>query len=155
MTNEQRDLLKVEYSNRFPYDQKVMLLNGYNSIHTIEGLTDKGVYLSGLTELIWFKNTKPILFPIECLTQTITVSSYNNGDSFFPLVEISKHLRDDGKFIHKSGMIFSFGLDGIFNFEDWETLPTWITNLFHKLHINYRLPEEMFVPVTDEFNPYK
>lgn len=117
---------------------------------------------------------KPILHPLSCLTKPITIASYNDGEPFVPIEELLKikhadfyneviGTRYEDIVISKNHSVPAacFGLmatRGItvrtFPPEMPNNTPHYIIEKLNEWHINYRLPDHLFVPVTDEFNPY-
>lgn len=98
-------------------------------------------YFGGeLGELEDVQECRIVLHPINCLTQEITIS----GETFVPM----KKLGDlcVGGFYEVARQIEMVPV------HIW---PNWIIEKLNEWHINYRLPDHLFVPVTSKLNPYK
>ena len=87
----------------------------------------------------------PILRPLFDLTKPIT----HNGETFVPIVELAKI----GDTTYDKLIISNLKFD--YRFVNLDYLPVWIYRKFIEWHFNLMDESEPFIPVTEEFNPYK
>lgn len=78
---EKRELKLKDIVSYLPYGLSVKVLNGHNTIHKLLGLTNKGVILKDVNEVVFFKNISIFLNPLSDLTKEIE----HNGEKFVPI----------------------------------------------------------------------
>lgn len=115
------------------YGREVLKLNGLNFGDVI--------HQYGLSPQQYIT---PILRPLSDLTKPIT----HNGETFVPIVELEKI--DKGIWVNGGKLMFR--LTPIKNILE---LPFLIIEWLIKHHFNIMDESEPFIPVTEEFNPYK
>lgn len=117
-----------------------------------ESLTEKMTH--GMLEnfMDFGVKTIPHLFHISCLTKPITV----NGRTFVPLDELNRILKESKEC--DTVAEYSLSEDHVWFHPSVGIIGLWefpvILDFFHANHINYRLPEGEYIPVTDSLNPY-
>ena len=147
------DKLKI-YSAYLPYGLKI-------ECHSEEEIKKEGNYISELSAIFkngiqdefgndWDFNVKPILFSLEDLTKEITIG----GETFVPFDElikiknvrlrVEKYENGDKKLLNIN--TFSFSLFD-FEYKIIEKLLEWKFNVFN-------IPEDEYIKVTEENNPY-
>lgn len=114
---------------------------------------------------------KPILFSTSALKNPIQIASYNNGEPFVPVVEITTEANKREESSEYYSFIYEVRDNWIHlsrgSYDDYERIPiwdienkcsnapNWIIELLNQWHINFRLNPNQFIEVTDSFNPYK
>ena len=130
-----------------------------------------GQYKHELLQSYDLEHIKPYLFPTSALTNPIQIASYNNGEPFVPVVEITTEANKREESSEYYSFIYEVRDNWIHlsrgSYDDYERIPiwdienkcsnapNWIIERLNQWHINYRLSPEQFIEVTDEFNPYK
>lgn len=119
-------------------------------------------------------STRPLLFPISCLTQYISISKVNNGEPFIPIVELLKQLHSDWwqeyqgtRYIEITYDDSPFKTYSCFKYMATKDLvihknmplnhPYWLTQKLNEWYIDYRglIEKGLALDVTClESNPY-
>ena len=139
------ELTIKELAAYLPYGLKckIGVLGYYERIVGLEGLNHNEVELSRVrktvTEYFEYNEIKPILYPLDFLTKEIT----HNGETFEPIEKIQS-----------LGLNFSFLDSQIFSYKQWDyevvqQLLEWKLDIFNLIENN------LAIPVTEDFNPYK
>ena len=99
-----------------------------------------------------FSKSKPICFPLSSLSKKIQIKDYNDGKPFVPIVELSTlfHLQMY-QFINGAFYDNNYGK----YLEYLQEMPFNVVQTLLSWHFAIGLSESEFIPVTDEFNPYK
>ena len=131
--------------------------NGFDKVHQLIGIFEDECRLSNSKEGYfspYTKNVTPIARPLSDLTKPIT----HNGETFVPIDKINKSHKllglSEYRLFEKENkscvLLFSSKVEG-FNvlsaLDDMRQLLEWHFNIMDEL--------EPFIPVTEEFNPYK
>jgi len=121
--------------------------------------------------LIESDEVMPYLFSFEDIAKPIQIKEVNNGEPFIPIEELLKIKYPDHWEKHKDdryGLIARYSHPSICTacFKNHATMEVYVQNFevnnfpkivsdfFIKHHINYQLTKDLFIPVTDELNPY-
>lgn len=121
--------------------------------------------------LIESDEVMPYLFSFDDIVKPIQIKEVNNGEPFIPIEELLKTTYPDHWAEHKDdryGLIASYSHPFVSTacFKNHATLevsvrkyevnnfPKIVSDFFIKHHINYQLTKDLFIPVTDELNPY-
>lgn len=186
MNQQEKELLLKDLCSRLPYGVNCKILGALVGARVDES-HEPSLRMNGIDmDMAWFTDGgrvgysmvkfKPVLHPITCLNQEITV----NGETFVPIVELAEigepvYFSEENLFSRSdNGMYgcawkkdenaycFGFFPDTCsFFIKSDSNEYLFVTNqqrMFDKLnewHINFRLPDHLFVPVTETFNPYK
>ena len=142
------ELTIKELAPYLPYGLKckIEVFGDNETIVGLEGLNHNEVELSGVrktvTEYFEYNEIKPILYPLDFLTKKIT----HNGETFVPINELSVYTRQQTE-NGKSG--FEWGIINTFPYKDILQLLEWHFDIFNLIENN------LAIPVTEDFNPYK
>lgn len=178
MKTEDQQLLLKDLCQRLPYGVNILRPDG-KTVLPMKGIDGESMIFKEvgspyITYGCLDGKSKPVLHPLSCLTKPITIASYNDGEPFVPIEELLKikhadfyneviGTRYEDIVISKNHSVPAacFGLmatRGItvrtFPPEMPNNTPHYIIEKLNEWHINYRLPDHLFVPVTEEFNPY-
>lgn len=113
----------------------------------------------------------PYLFSFDDIVKPIQIKEVNNGEPFIPIEELLKITYPDHWAKHKDdryGLIYieshPFVSTAFFRNQaslevsvrkyEVNNFPKIFSDFFIKHHINYQLTKDLFIPVTDELNPY-
>lgn len=154
----------------FPYELKIINCEVETDFNTITGIMGDAYYISDSKypygDIV---NCKPILHSLSDLTKEIE----HNGEKFVPIVELARIATNsnyedwrvvDNMAVHSDDLYnFSIApncdmmLKKTFGWKDFDICSSQML-LFQKLiewHFNLMDKSEPFIPVTEEFNPYK
>lgn len=148
MKTEDKELLLKDLCARLPYGVKFKYHCPYDhsndkvgTLHGMDFCANSYFYDEEGSRVQIGKTSLPILFPLTCLTHEITIA----GKTFVP---IKQFFREHRQTLEKE-------LRNTNNSPIAEFLPFGVIDKLNEWHINYRLPDHLFVAVTNEFNPYK
>ena len=118
-------------------------------VFEIVGMNDEWVDVIGrlktITENQMIVDCFPIARPLSDLTKPIT----HNGETFVPIVELAKI----GDTTYDKLIISNLKFD--YRFVNLDYLPVWMYRRLIEWHFNLMSESEPFIPVTNQFNPYK
>jgi hypothetical protein len=142
MNQDEKQLLLKDLCARLPYVPKGITQGVYTSFETGKYPIDRIVEFT-LADAYYLTQREcvPIYFPLTCLQQWITIGD----DSFVPI----RILYDN-----RPTKVGYDAFQKLFE-SKWENWPSFAIELLQEWHINFRLPDHLFVPVTETFNPYK
>ena len=150
-------------------------LNEFPMLTGIDYQSDQCLAIHGDSGESDIDSVMPICFPLDYLTKEIQIKDYNNGKKFIPIVHLFNicygeklkkseclvFFSDDMYQLKFSGILFGFDiLDFSFTCAargEVNVIPNML-QLFQQLikwHFAVGLNENEFIPVTEEFNPYK
>ena len=138
-----------------PYDLKCQI---QNKIYTVQGLQNYAKVVRVLltdndfNKHCFLSDCKPICFPLSSLSKKIQIKDYNDGKPFVPIVELSTlfHLQMY-QFINGAFYDNNYGK----YIEDLQEMPFNVVQTLLSWHFAISLSESEFIPVTEDFNPYK
>jgi len=126
----------IQWSQLLPHGVECISMN--NTRFTFGGINVdvKPLCIDGY----FYGESRPILYPIDCLTKEITVKGYNNGDPFVPIKELGRVYNMNVVeycMIEQNAQNIDFALR-TFSFNVIQTLLSW--------HINViGIPDGLFV----------
>ena len=121
--------------------------------------------------LIESDEVMPYLFSFDDIAKPIQIKGVNNGEPFIPIAELLKITYPDHWSTHKDNTYSMIQIEKspftiyahFSNQPSYEVsvrkyevnnIPKIVSDYFIKHHINYQLTNDLFIPVTDELNPY-